>query len=342
MNLIDFYAREVGYNLPVKMKADIEKEIRSLIEDNLEDESQKTGRPVDEEMQVEVLQRLGPPEKVAASYLPPRYLIGPELYPHFLTTLRIVLVVVAIVSTIGIGASLGANPETSNNIIEIIARLFGGLLNSLVNAAGLVVLIFAIIQIAVPNLRLSVKEMKWDPRDLLKIVDPERVSVGGSITEIVFTTLALVIFNLYPQWIGIYGINDQGIYYVGILSEAFVRYLPWLTVLWVMDIIFKIWLIGAAKWTKSLHWTKICLTVLSIFMLAWILSGPAIIAISPDAINQAGWNLEPGALQRVNEGMQTGMRVLLGLIIAGRVIDLGRQLYKLYRQRLPDPLIFSR
>ena len=123
MNLIDLYAREVGYNLPEKMKADIEKEIRSLIEDNLEDESQKTGRPVDEEMQVEVLQRLGPPEKVAASYLPPRYLIGPELYPHFLTTLRIVLVVVAIVSTIGIGASLGANPETSNNIIEIITRL---------------------------------------------------------------------------------------------------------------------------------------------------------------------------------------------------------------------------
>ncbi len=342
MNLIDLYAREVGYNLPEKMKADIEKEIRSLIEDSLEDESQKTGRPVDEEMQVEILQRLGPPEKVAASYLPPRYLIGPELYPHFLTTLRIVLVVVAIVSTIGIGASLGANPETSNNIIEIITRLVSGLLNSLVSAAGSVVLIFAIIQIAVPNLKLTVKEMKWDPRALLKIVDPERVSVGSTITEIVFTTLALVIINLYPQWIGIYGINDQGVYYVGILSEAFFRYLPWLTGLWVLDIVFKVWLIGSAKWTKTLHWTKISLTVLSIFMLAWILSGPAIITISPDAINQAGWNLEPGALQRINEGMQTGMRVLLGLIIAGRVIDLGRQLYKLYRQRLPDPLIFSR
>lgn len=342
MNLIDLYAREVGYNLPEKMKADIEQEIRSLIEDNLEDESQKTGRPVDEEMQVEILKRLGPPEKVAASYLPPRYLIGPELYPHFLTTLRIVLVVVAIVSTIGIGASLGANPETSNNIIEIITRLVSGLLNSLVSAAGSVVLIFAIIQIAVPNLKLTVKEMKWDPRALLKIVDPERVSVGSTITEIVFTTLALVIFNLYPQWIGIFGINDQGIYYVGILSEAFFRYLPWLTGLWVLDIVFKIWLIGAAKWTKTLHWTKISLTVLSIFMLAWILSGPAIVAISPDAINQAGWNLEPGALQRINEGMQTGMRVLLGLAIAGRLIDLGRQLYKLYRQRLPDPLIFSR
>ena len=318
MNLIDLYAREVGYNLPEKMKADIEQEIRSLIEDNLEDESQKTGRPVDEEMQVEILKRLGPPEKVAASYLPPRYLIGPELYPHFLTTLRIVLVVVAIVSTIGIGASLGTNPETSNNIIEIITRLVSGLLNSLVSAAGSVVLIFAIIQIAVPNLKLTVKEMKWDPRALLKIVDPERVSVGSTITEIVFTTLALVIFNLYPQWIGIFGINDQGIYYVGILSEAFFRYLPWLTGLWVLDIVFKIWLIGAAKWTKTLHWTKISLTVLSIFMLAWILSGPAIVAISPDAINQAGWNLEPGALQRINEGMQTGMRVLLGLAIAGR------------------------
>ena len=342
MNLIDLYAREVGYNLPERMKADIEKEIRSLIEDNLEDESQKTGRPIDEEMKVEILKRLGPPAKVAASYLPPRYLIGPELYPHFLTTLKIVLVVVAIVSTIGVGASLGANPEISNNVIEIISRLFTEILSSLVTAAGSVVLIFAIIQIAVPNLKLTVKEMKWDPRALYKIVDPERVSVGSTITEIVFTTLAIVIFNLYPQWIGIYGINDQGTYSIGILSEAFFRYLPWLTGLWVLDIVFKVWLIGAAKWTKTLHWVKISLTVLSIFMLAWILSGPAIIAISPDAINQAGWGLEPGALQRINEGMQTGIRVVLGLAIAGRVIDLGRQLYKLYRQRLPDPLIFSR
>ena len=342
MNLIDLYAREVGYNLPEKMKTDIEQEIRSLIEDNLEDESQNTGRPVDEEMQVEVLQRLGPPEKVASSYLPPRYLVGPELYPHFLVTLRIVLVIVAISSAIGIGTSLGANPETSSNIIEIITRLFSGLLSSLVSAAGSVVLIFAIIQLAVPNLKLSVKEKKWDPRVLLKTGDPQRVSVGSTITEIVFTTLAIVIFNLYPEWIGIYGINDQSFYYVGILSEAFFRYLPWLTVLWGLDIVFKVWLIGAAKWTKTLHWVKIGLTLLSIFMLAWILSGPAIIAISPDAINQAGWNLEPGALSRINEGVQTGIRVFLGLMLAGRVITLVNQLYKLFRQRLPAPLILSK
>ncbi len=342
MNLIDLYAREVGYNLPEKMKDDIEQEIRSLIEDNLEDESENTGRPIDEEMQVEVLKHLGPPEKVAASYLPPRYLIGPELYPHFLTTLRIVLVVVAIASTIGIGASLGASPESSNNMIGIITRLFSGLLSSLVSAAGMVVLIFAIIQIAVPKFKLSVKETKWDPLDLLKASDPERVSVGSSITEIVFTVLALVIFNLYPQWIGIFGINDQRIYYVGILTEAFFRYLPWLSVLWVMDIAFKVWLIGAAKWTNTLRWVKIALTILLIFILAWILSGPAIVAISSDVINQAGWNLEPGALEGINEGIQIGIRVMLGLMLAGRVIVLGNQLYKIFRQRLPAPLILSK
>jgi hypothetical protein len=42
MNLIELYTREVGRNLPEKMRADIEKEIRSLIEDSLEDESQKS------------------------------------------------------------------------------------------------------------------------------------------------------------------------------------------------------------------------------------------------------------------------------------------------------------
>lgn len=37
MNLIDIYVTEVGRRLPAKNRADIEKEIRSMIEDMLED-----------------------------------------------------------------------------------------------------------------------------------------------------------------------------------------------------------------------------------------------------------------------------------------------------------------
>ena len=48
MNLIDRYVTEVGKHLPRKNRLDIETELRSTLEDMLEDRSQQTGRPADE------------------------------------------------------------------------------------------------------------------------------------------------------------------------------------------------------------------------------------------------------------------------------------------------------
>ncbi len=79
MNLLDAYITEVGRRLPAKNRADIEAEIRSAIQDMLDEKSQATGKPVDEAMTLEVLKAYGDPEKVAASYRGERYLIGPRL-----------------------------------------------------------------------------------------------------------------------------------------------------------------------------------------------------------------------------------------------------------------------
>ena len=63
----------------------------------LEDRSRKAGRPVDEAMTLELLKEYGPPDKVAATYDPHPYLIGPRLYPFFIRVLKIVLSVLTIV-----------------------------------------------------------------------------------------------------------------------------------------------------------------------------------------------------------------------------------------------------
>jgi hypothetical protein len=67
MNLIDTYVSEIGGRLPRKMRADIEAELRSTLEDMLEEHSREAKRPVDDEMIFEVLKKYGAPEKVAAS-----------------------------------------------------------------------------------------------------------------------------------------------------------------------------------------------------------------------------------------------------------------------------------
>ena len=49
MNLLDTYISEIGRRLPRRNHKDIEAEIRSTIEDILEERSGKSGQPVDED-----------------------------------------------------------------------------------------------------------------------------------------------------------------------------------------------------------------------------------------------------------------------------------------------------
>jgi hypothetical protein len=95
MNLIDRYVAEVGKNLPLlKGREDIEKELRSTLEDMLEDRISTTGRMRDEAMEIELLKEYGSPQQVAATYNPQPYLIGPRLFPFFLMVLKIVITVI--------------------------------------------------------------------------------------------------------------------------------------------------------------------------------------------------------------------------------------------------------
>ena len=61
MNLIDKYIAEVGKHLPRKNRADIEAEIRSTLEDML-DERKQAKDEAEETMVVELLKEFGPPQ----------------------------------------------------------------------------------------------------------------------------------------------------------------------------------------------------------------------------------------------------------------------------------------
>jgi hypothetical protein len=333
MDLIKLYTQEVGLRLPEKDRADIEKEIRSLIEDALEDESSRAGRPVDEAMTVEVLKRMGPPRKMAASYLPPRYLIGPELFPHYLTSLRVVLAVVAVVMAIAIGTSLGAVAGTGLTIFDVVGRLVSGLLDAIFRAAAIVTLIFAIIQFASPDFKVAEKE--WDPRKMKARPDSERVNLAGSLFDILVATLALVIFNFYPHLIGIATMVDGEWVQFGLLSEAFFGYLPYLNVLWVAEIVHNAWLAAQGRWTVRGRWVQIVLSVLTVMVLAWMLTGPALVRFPAEEAGRLSASLTPEALERINDGVGVSIRLVLGLVMALQLVEAGKQLYKLVGKRLP-------
>src|SRR5512139_3548388 len=105
MNLIDKYIAEVGKYLPRKQRADIEAEIRSTLEDMLEERKQAQGT-LDDAAIIALLKEYGAPRKIAESYVGPRYLIGPRMYPFFVMVTRIVFIVLIAVTFTGVGISL--------------------------------------------------------------------------------------------------------------------------------------------------------------------------------------------------------------------------------------------
>jgi ABC-type spermidine/putrescine transport system permease subunit II len=84
---------------------------------------------------------MGPPRDVAASYYPAgQYVVGPELYPAFLTTMKIAFTSIVGVQLVAIIASLGAS-GTFSPLDEI-----GNLLDTLPMVLGWVVLVFWLLQ----------------------------------------------------------------------------------------------------------------------------------------------------------------------------------------------------
>ena len=86
--LVDRYLAAVSNILPAKLRKDTITEIRSLIQDALDDRSKAESREPDDKMIEAVLNKFGSPEKIVAPYLPEKYLIGPRLYPAFILVLQ--------------------------------------------------------------------------------------------------------------------------------------------------------------------------------------------------------------------------------------------------------------
>ena len=100
VEMIERYIYAVTQKLPHAQREDIAKELRSLIEDMLEERVFK--RKVTKQDIEEVLLELGSPKRLAEKYRETKkYLIGPELYDSYVTVLKIVLISVAL----GLGVS---------------------------------------------------------------------------------------------------------------------------------------------------------------------------------------------------------------------------------------------
>lgn len=335
MKLIDRYVAEVGRRLPLlKGRKDIEIELRSTLEDMLEDRAQKANRAADEAMEIELLREYGSPERVAATYNPMPYLIGPRMFPFFTMVLKIVLAVLAVVLLVTLGIQIAAqSPMSGVEFLKAVGEGLLGIVSAAIAAFGNIVLVFAILERFAPASEFSVKEEdEWDPASLMKEPEPEEVKPWEPVFAIVVTFIAISIFNFNPQLIGFHFFSGEKWVVVPALTEAFFRWLPLINITWVAEIILNGMLFRSERWQPSTRLFSMAIKIMQIVIGYFLLTGPSLFAITPDSL--AGMqNLDAELPQVLGTLFQQGGRGIIALIMFLEGIDVVKTAYKLITRR---------
>lgn len=128
MNLFERYLQAVRKYLPWERQDDIVAELRANLESQREEREAELGRPLTEGEMIDWLKELGPPMQMAARYQPPRYLIGPNLFPLYWRILRLVLVLASAVYFIANIISAITQQHDSSWFVTTVANWPGFLL----------------------------------------------------------------------------------------------------------------------------------------------------------------------------------------------------------------------
>ncbi len=333
MNLIDRYVAEVGKNLPLlKGREDIEKELRSTLEDMLEDRASTTGRMRDEAMEIELLKEYGSPQTVAATYNSHPYLIGPRLFPFFLFVLKIVITVVVFVM-LGLAGvrAVTDTPMMGMEFVNIIGGGLGNAVSAAIAAFGNVVLVFAILERVLPDKEISGfnDEKDWNPASLAEEPDPDMVKRGELIAEIVFTFIGLAILNLYPEILGMAYFGDDTTVFIPMFSDTFFKFLPWINTIFLAEIVLDVYLLRNALWTPVTRVAKMLIEAASIVLAVVILRTPGIVGFTLESFkNFPESSVNPEMLMKLFN-LSFSIAMIVVVIVAG--VELVKAAYGLFR-----------
>ncbi len=269
--LVQRYVFAVKSRLSKELREDVARELDSLLRETVEEESGETLAAADTETTARVLVKLGSPAVVAARYSPkPNYLIGPELYPVFMRTLRLVLIgsgalAALIVSVLSLSGSI-------HGLLGGTLKFFQILIQTIYSLGAMAVLVFALLERLgvdkIPELAAS----SWDPFSLPPTVEEARISIFGVSLKIYGIAVLLIWFNFFPQWFGmILGISDEGVRFLSAAQLGVV--LPALLIngWWVAALVKNILLWRRGTATPAIRWFEVALGVFAALIFGLIL-----------------------------------------------------------------------
>jgi hypothetical protein len=328
--LLDRYLLGVRRALPGKKRKDIVAELESTLLDRL-DERFSSSNEISESQLKEVLEEMGSPRKVAASYGSQLGLIGPQLFPTYLLVLRIVVPVVvgALTLSFFISAVTGA-VITGWSVLEY----FGSLWNGAFMAAAWVTLVFAIIERIEDG--KEVKELedlnKFNPDDLPTLDESEKQPyIPGILFEIVMEMLGFAFFIYILSTNGSFPVYINPLEKVGqvrIFTDNYLRFVPGMMAITGLEVIRSTMLLVQGRRNLLTGGMKFLTEIGHIFISALLLGAFPIITVDfmkPFA-DLTSWNLV-----QIQEGVNIGLKWILILSIVGSGVGMIKQLIRFLR-----------
>ena len=259
MELNGRYLHQVGKHLPRNGREDILAEIRSHLEDTLDERT--AGKPT-EDAAVALLKETGSPRKMAESYSSKgSYVIGPALYPLFRMVSGIALAAVIGAQLLALGIGLWADGE----MLQPWGAL-GGILASVPSTIGSIVIVFMILQHygVQPDL-----DDNWDPRQLPEIVNETEIKRGEVIFGIAGGSVLLALLAAFSDRIGFFTFPGGEFYPNPVIQQ----YLPWICASLLLGVGLNIYLLWQGRWNAASRAVQLAADVFAIVVLAFLYQG---------------------------------------------------------------------
>jgi hypothetical protein len=198
VELVDRYLQAVRFWLPkTQQQEELIAELGDDLRSQIEAQEEELGRPLDNVEASAILKRCGAPMVVASRLGPKQYLIGPALFPIYWFVLKMVLfwiLVPVFIFIVGPANWAGNGKDWGMAALQT----FGDLWSGLFIAAGIVTLVFAILERTSAHAAIA---CKFDPLTLPPVqkIDP-KPSALKTVCQLIFGVFGLVWLLLIPTY----------------------------------------------------------------------------------------------------------------------------------------------
>ncbi|OYU44147.1 MAG: hypothetical protein CFE44_14540 [Burkholderiales bacterium PBB4] len=278
--LIESYVAAVAVQLPRKQRNDVAYELRALLQEELQAKADAIGCPADAAMATELLKAFGPPDAVAARYLPTITIIDPADGRKFLHATVIGL---AVIWGVGLLLRLRQPLDSGWDLLNVLGQWCTATVIPSLWWPGVLVVFFGI---------AAWVRRQWPHTAEWKPLGADHIQGGRAGIAMALVGMVLGIYILSePRWVldVLWGGRAAPVAYQALTyTDSFLQGPAlYLFTLVLLNIPFFARLAIQGRWTPTLRSTETALSLCTCAAMAWaVVDGPIFMTANSDAVTK--------------------------------------------------------